>query len=1172
MKEAVSQIKQYCQLNETINEIRKDAQNKINALIEKRDEVKQEMYILINRSRLVDGYRYFCANSFEKRDTGLLKVNKDKSRFDFSGIWVEKCEDCNDIIDKSEQVINETIADADNDYKNRTSEEHVSEFCYAYNKLLTFPEHAGRLIKDIDEDCSNKIRQQIEELEKLRNDDDISRALIANRVDEAIDLIEKCCPQKEGEIVYGSEIVLLDGKEYRLPTVLSENKGKNAVFIKVDDEESASAVLETLLPGLFEKTVHTYRPKNLRFAFIEKTNLNEKVCGQFCDSIKDKKLDSCLYKANNEKVNGYATQDEQVEQLIGALFNELDERKNESTLKGMSISEFNEKNPFLMLPYFILVVNTFSNLFNDTYKAKYIYERLQKLIKEGGDYGIFVICVGQNVVVKNNYNEDKTEFDLIENFDKAYVFDKSQIEVAKSKLNGDDLFEEYRDKLKKESSMTLESLIERKDIKIPSFYNENKDNDSDEIAIPIGISSSGIEYFRAKTTGNMASTIITGATGSGKTTFIRTLIMSGSWFYSPDQLQFYIIDFKSQTGTADFACFSQDKGKAYVPHVSFLSERSTKEQAFSLFEYIRQIETQRTRLFAEYDAKDAKGYREVLHKKMADNSCQDYAEYAKKIGKNAMPSLPQIFLVIDEANSAFSGDDYELMDQLGKRVSKIRSLGISFILCGQTNPVSDERILLNIGNRIALETAAGMFGKTFSGMGDDEKDKCFEFVRRQKGNAVFQFEGKNYFSCINTAYLEIGDDYKNISAFAKKVNDKYGDVYQGWTQKRPGSTAVVSADVLVEAIKNTTSVINNDTYNTDDCLPLYVGINSLTSVPHPIVFGEPDNEGNEEQSDRTPHNYCISAKPIKQVKIIYNMALYNAYLRKEAEVLPENSNIIVNYVSVKKFSRSTGKIIEDAGKNLLSQYEALKKESGLDGYIKVNESVYDIASALHECYDVYTKRVRGEAEDYSPYLFCLAKADEWIDELNKISQKVSQGDLHAGDFNRALSSNVPKEFIETLREYLLKQGDLDETVIDNLLSSSEKIESIMEYQVEDEAIKKQYEKIKAPNSSQVNIAATEKLDKQDALRMLGELLRHGIEQNVNVIFAYESAKAEFKNDYDGDFINVQNWKNMITDAKTVDGQKYDENLCYCKRTEVRLWDFLSSKKWLEFIKSAGKQC
>ncbi len=1068
----------------------------------------------------------------------------------------------------------------------QNNEMQIRKCCMSYNTLLLLLHVKDKLKENGIRITSNKIKNEIE-LYRFDQDEDtdkewkkIYETLENNDQNQAIEFIkqEMNSAYCEGNIVYGLKRDLeIFSEQIESPVFLQASQGENAVFIKTSDEEKTSRILDKFLPGLFERTSHSYKPGNYNFAFIEKTNINDSACGRFCDRIKhNNKIESCLYhlsaKSYNEKpIKGIASTDEEVESLVFGLFKELDNRKKMSRLARKSICEFNEENPYEMLSYIILVINTFSDLFVDTYHAKDLYGCLRELIKNGGKYGIFVLCVGRNLVVEdqNNFFSSTPSilFDLEATFDHIvdYENNDSQLELLSSSLSDSELFGELESKLERNSSLTFSSLIKRTDIEIPSFYNEDGTNKVGKIAIPIGISGGKVSYFQTEIGGNMVSTIITGGTGSGKTTFIRSLIMSGSYFYSPDQVQFYIIDFKSLNGTADFACFSQDGGNAYVPNVRFLSERSNKGQAFALFNYIKQIEDQRSHLFIKYGIENAQKYREMLYREMQKIGSNNYANYAHKLGKNAIPALPQIFLVIDEANSAFAEDDGDLMSQLSIRVSKIRSYGISFILCGQRNPVVDKNILNNIGNRIALAAnEESTFLKTFSAADQTELESGFRFVQGQKGKAVIQFGGQTSVSFVSTAYLE----FDKISVVAKLINEKYADDIYNWTQQRPGSSSVVSADVLINAINDQNSAINNGEFEIDDFSPLYVGINSLSSIPHPIVLGAPDINGDDvkvgEQQDKTPHNYCVYAKPLKQIKIIWNMAFYLAYFLKKYKISPNNHNISINYVNTKERRRRLINAGEDEGTKILHQYRDLSIESGFDEYIQVNESVNDISRALCECYDIYRKRKYESTDDDMPYLFCLAKADKWISEVGKNIQNDIVGDnLKSNSQVQVSLDSIPNDFIKTLKIHLKTQlgNDFD---IDSMISSVQDIDDLMEQMVTDENLKNQYLQIKSPNNSQMINSQIINLDENEILKMLGELLKDGAEQNVYVVFAYESADEKLKNEHR--FINVLKWKNLITDVPEINGQEYDENLCYCKRIEVRLWDFLNSSKWHDFIK------
>ena len=50
-----------------------------------------------------------------------------------------------------------------------------------------------------------------------------------------------------------------------------------------------------------------------------------------------------------------------------------------------------------------------------------------------------------------------------------------------------------------------------------------------------------------------------GKSESGKSAFIHTLMVSTGYYYAPDELQFYLVDFKDAKSSPEFANYIQKK-------------------------------------------------------------------------------------------------------------------------------------------------------------------------------------------------------------------------------------------------------------------------------------------------------------------------------------------------------------------------------------------------------------------------------------------------------------------------------------------------------------------------------------------------------------------------------------------------------------------------------------
>lgn len=163
--------------------------------------------------------------------------------------------------------------------------------------------------------------------------------------------------------------------------------------------------------------------------------------------------------------------------------------------------------------------------------------------------------------------------------------------------------------------------------------------------------------------------LVVGNGGSGKTTLLKTLLFSLTERYSPERVNFYILDFSGGTMNV----FKK------APHCgAFLSEQD--ESAIDRFwKMLREIANERKKLFNELGV-------------TSFEAC------------TAVCNIPLIFIVIDNASglaSLTNGNVY--FSSLHEYIKVASGFGIKFIIsCNSMNEVST-RTRQEIGNKIALQ-------------------------------------------------------------------------------------------------------------------------------------------------------------------------------------------------------------------------------------------------------------------------------------------------------------------------------------------------------------------------------------------------------------------------------------------------------------------------------------
>jgi hypothetical protein len=203
-----------------------------------------------------------------------------------------------------------------------------------------------------------------------------------------------------------------------------------------------------------------------------------------------------------------------------------------------------------------------------------------------------------------------------------------------------------------------------------------KNSSAKGITIPIGMSDDGKQVNLQLGDGaDVFHALIGGATGKGKTVLLHDLIINGAKLYHPDELQFFLMDYKEGT---EFNVYQK------LPHLKVLTVSSEIEFGLSVLEYINEEIVKRGNLFKSVGV-------------------SDFSEY-KLSGKG---TLPRFLVIMDEFQVLLnplkrtSARIAGLIEDITRRG---RSFGINLILSTQSLGDVDLSIstLGQIGVRIAL--------------------------------------------------------------------------------------------------------------------------------------------------------------------------------------------------------------------------------------------------------------------------------------------------------------------------------------------------------------------------------------------------------------------------------------------------------------------------------------
>jgi len=220
----------------------------------------------------------------------------------------------------------------------------------------------------------------------------------------------------------------------------------------------------------------------------------------------------------------------------------------------------------------------------------------------------------------------------------------------------------------------------------------------DTLRTPIGISSEGtavrLDFKEAALGGDGPHGILIGATGSGKSELLRTIVTGLALTHPPDRLAFVLADFK---GGAAFA------GMQALPHVAGLITNLADDLAL--------VDRMHAALFGEIRRRQ-----ELLR---AAGNLPTVREYHRKLdaGESLAP-LPYLLLIVDEFGELLTArpDFIDLFVAVGRLG---RSLGMHLLLASQQLDEGRLRGLEgHISYRIALRTFSASESRVVLGVPD----------------------------------------------------------------------------------------------------------------------------------------------------------------------------------------------------------------------------------------------------------------------------------------------------------------------------------------------------------------------------------------------------------------------------------------------------------------------
>ncbi len=268
----------------------------------------------------------------------------------------------------------------------------------------------------------------------------------------------------------------------------------------------------------------------------------------------------------------------------------------------------------------------------------------------------------------------------------------------------------------------------------------------------------------------MPHVLIAGATGSGKSVCINTLIMSILYKASPDEVKLIMIDPK----VVELSVYNG------IPHLMIPVVTDPKKAAGALNWAVAEMD-RRYRAFAEYNVRDMKGYNERIKTEPCIN------------GEKAEP-MSQLVIIVDELADLMMVASGDVEGAICRLAQLARAAGIHLVVATQRPSVNviTGLIKANMPSRIAFAVSSGVDSRTIIDMNGAEKllgkgDMLFypagypkparvqgSFVTDEEVQSVVEFLRSNY---ADTEYDEevvsqVATSEPGMTAAAGEDNDR----------------------------------------------------------------------------------------------------------------------------------------------------------------------------------------------------------------------------------------------------------------------------------------------------------------------------------------------------------------------------------------------------------------
>ncbi|MCQ2786293.1 DNA translocase FtsK [Helicobacter pylori] len=420
------------------------------------------------------------------------------------------------------------------------------------------------------------------------------------------------------------------------------------------------------------------------------------------------------------------TESKEIEESLKHLYEYLKVNLQEKLAGFRDFAHYNEneKDPLPLKALFLSGVDALS-------KDAFYY--LEKIMRFGSKNGVLSFVNLESEKNNKSAEDLKKHAEFFKDTTSFERFKYLNVEVINDQGIKSQHMQDFADEIKAYYKQKKEVKRELKDLqRDKEFWTKSSQY---EVSVPVGWDINHKEVcFEIGNEQN--HTLICECSGSGKSNFLHVLIQNLAFYYDPDEVQLFLLDYKEGV---EFNAYVTDPA---LEHAKLVSVASSISYGITFLKWLCDEMTKRSDLFKQFKVKDLSDYRK--HEKM-----------------------PRLIVVVDEFQVLFSDKSTQVKGSveryLNTLLKKGRSYGVHLVLATQTmhGDEIDSSIKAQIANRIALPMDAEDSSKIL----DD--DVACELVRPE---GIFNNNGGHQKYHTKTSIPKAPDDF---TAFIKKIHEEF---------------------------------------------------------------------------------------------------------------------------------------------------------------------------------------------------------------------------------------------------------------------------------------------------------------------------------------------------------------------------------------------------------------